>query len=244
MADIALLASQADDAPLGYQVPGAQEIILKSITASFDGSGAGGAYVPTLQILAPNGAVLAACPVSTQVAAGASADVSWFPRGGLNAGASYTPPTAWQEWTDVATVAEGASLDLTWADPVTKLPDESGGLPFPFLDLSTETVPSPLVSGIYAVQLTLQLNGTPSAVVGALLTARADYADGGANVPRNFTLPVGPQAVMTPQFPYFVQSSFVFLIEAGDVWSVTVTNPTGTGKSLSIGWVTAVQRIT
>lgn len=87
MADIALLASQADDAPLGYQVPGAQEIILKSITASFDGSGAAGAFIPTLQIIAPNGAVLAACPVSTSVAAGASADVSWFPRGGLGGSA-------------------------------------------------------------------------------------------------------------------------------------------------------------
>lgn len=88
MADIALLASQADDAPLGYQVPGAQEIILKSITASFDGTGASGDFVPTLQILAPNGAVLAACPVSTPVVAGASADVSWFPRGGVSTSGS------------------------------------------------------------------------------------------------------------------------------------------------------------
>lgn len=83
MADVPLLASQAADAPLGYQVPGAQEIIIKSITASYDGTGAAGTFVPTLQVLAPNGAVLASCPVGNAVAAGASVDVSWFPRGGL-----------------------------------------------------------------------------------------------------------------------------------------------------------------
>jgi hypothetical protein len=83
VADVALLASQAGEAPIGYQVPGAQEIILKSITASFDGSGASGNFLPVLQIVAPNGAVLASCPVGSTLAAGASADVSWFPRGGV-----------------------------------------------------------------------------------------------------------------------------------------------------------------
>lgn len=84
MADVPLLASESKAAPLDYLVPGAQEIIPKSITASFDGSGAGGSFVPTLVILAPNGAVLAACPMNTAVAAGVSVDVSWFPRVGAS----------------------------------------------------------------------------------------------------------------------------------------------------------------
>lgn len=83
MADVPLVAGGAVDAPLGYVVPGAQEIILKSVTATFDGSGASGDYVPTLEILAPNGMILASCPVSTPVVAGASAFVTWFPRGGV-----------------------------------------------------------------------------------------------------------------------------------------------------------------
>ena len=82
MADVALLDNETAATPTGYTVPGAQEIILKSVTATFDGTGAGGSFVPTLEILAPNGSVLAACPVASSVAAGASADVSWFPRVG------------------------------------------------------------------------------------------------------------------------------------------------------------------
>jgi hypothetical protein len=88
MADIALLAPGVSDAPEAYMVPGAQEIILKAVTATFDGSGAAGQFQPTLQIVAPNGTVLASCPSPTVVAAGASADVSWFPRGGVGGGSS------------------------------------------------------------------------------------------------------------------------------------------------------------
>lgn len=86
MADVALIAQAVTTAPEGYTIPGAQEIILKSIFASFDGTGAGGSYVPTLQILAPNNAVVASCPVGSVLAAGASADVSWFPRVGGGGG--------------------------------------------------------------------------------------------------------------------------------------------------------------
>lgn len=93
MADVALVAGGAVEAPLTYVVPGAQEIIIKSIIASFDGSGAGGDYVPTLQILAPNGMILASCPVATAVVAGASADVSWFPRGGLTSSTTQASVT-------------------------------------------------------------------------------------------------------------------------------------------------------
>lgn len=115
MADIALLSPGVSDAPEGYTVPGAQEIILKAVTASFDGSAAIVPFVPTLQIIAPNGTVLASCPVPSSVAAGASADVSWFPRGGLGAGGS--PGGGIEFDTD----NEGGWLDIT-----TRTTDPSG----------------------------------------------------------------------------------------------------------------------
>jgi len=87
VADVALIAQAVTTTPEGYTVPGSQEIILKSVTASYDGTGAGGSFIPTLQIIAPNGSVVASCPVSTTLAAGALADVSWFPRvGGASSG--------------------------------------------------------------------------------------------------------------------------------------------------------------
>lgn len=86
MADIALLAPGVADAPEGYQIPGAQEIIVKAVTANYDGTNAAGPFVPTLQVIAPNGSILASCPTSTAVAAGGTADVSWFPRSGVASG--------------------------------------------------------------------------------------------------------------------------------------------------------------
>jgi hypothetical protein len=106
MADVALLDSEVAATPTGYTVPGAQEIIIKSITASYDGTSAVGPFVPTLQIIAPNGAVLASCPVGVTVAAGGSADVSWFPRGGIGTdrGIKYDTLNV-GDWLDVETTA-------------------------------------------------------------------------------------------------------------------------------------------
>lgn len=79
MADVALLAPNVTDAPESYQVPGAQEIIVKSVRAHFDGTSAAGSFVPCLRLLDGNGNAVAECPISTTLAAGAQADVSWFP---------------------------------------------------------------------------------------------------------------------------------------------------------------------
>lgn len=78
MPDVALLAQAVTDAPESYQVPGAQEIIVKSVRAAYDGSGAAGDFIPCLRVLDPNGNPVAECPITTKVTAGASADVSWF----------------------------------------------------------------------------------------------------------------------------------------------------------------------
>lgn len=88
MADVALVAGGSKATPLDYTIPGAQEIVIKAATANYDGSGAGAPYVPTLLIKSPAGAVLAACPIGSTIAAGASADVSWFP--GLSPGVPST----------------------------------------------------------------------------------------------------------------------------------------------------------
>lgn len=106
MADVALAAKGASSDPLTYVIPGAQEILIKAARASFDGSAASGSFVPALRILDPNGNELAACPISDTLTVGASADVSWFPRGGVSGG---TGGTGIQFDTD----NEGGWLDIT-----------------------------------------------------------------------------------------------------------------------------------
>ena len=66
-------------APLDYNQPAGSEIVPVCATASFDGTGAAGSFVPTLEIIAPDGHVVARCPIGSSIAAGASADVTWFP---------------------------------------------------------------------------------------------------------------------------------------------------------------------
>lgn len=71
--------------PLAYKVPGTDEVTPISCQALFDGSGASGSFLPTLLFVSQAGHVIARMPVSTPVAAGASAEVSWFPGGELEA---------------------------------------------------------------------------------------------------------------------------------------------------------------
>ena len=86
MADVQILASQSVAAPLDYALPGSLEIILRCLVASYDGTGSGTAFLPAVQIISDSGHV-AGTFVAAQVAAGASADVTWFP-GGVNPAAS------------------------------------------------------------------------------------------------------------------------------------------------------------
>lgn len=88
MADISILDSAAHAAPKGYTVAGSQEIVLKGVTASFDGTGAAGSWVPAFQVVDPSGHVAGTYTAGSTLAAGASADVSWFP--GVGSGGSAT----------------------------------------------------------------------------------------------------------------------------------------------------------
>ena len=88
MADISILDSSTAAAPKSYTVKGAQEIILRSVTGSYDGTGAAGSYIPAVQILDPAGFVVGTFVANTTLAAGASADVSWFPSVGGGGGSS------------------------------------------------------------------------------------------------------------------------------------------------------------
>lgn len=81
-------------APLDYQVPAASEMIPLCVTATFDGSLSALAYEPTLEIIAPDGHVIARCPLRTQIAAGGSADVTWFPGLAECCDTAVTPPAA------------------------------------------------------------------------------------------------------------------------------------------------------
>lgn len=81
MPDVALRNSTTSGAPKDYPVPASQEVLLKAVIAHIDGSGAAGAFLPALQLLDPSGNVMWTA-TQAAVAAGASAECSWFPHVG------------------------------------------------------------------------------------------------------------------------------------------------------------------
>lgn len=79
MADAAIVNRAIESAPKDYTLGASEELFLKAVRAVMDGSGTGQAYLPALQLIAPDGTVMwTAVPVES-VAAGGSVDVSWFP---------------------------------------------------------------------------------------------------------------------------------------------------------------------
>lgn len=71
------VAGQAS-APLSYTVPNAIEAALLCVNATINGAGASGSFLPTVEIVSDGGLIVARCPCFTTIAAGASAEVSWF----------------------------------------------------------------------------------------------------------------------------------------------------------------------
>jgi hypothetical protein len=79
MPDVLILAAGQASVPASYTVPNAQEIAPLLVSASFDGSGAAGSFVPCLQIVSDGGVVVATIPVEDALAVGDSAFVTWSP---------------------------------------------------------------------------------------------------------------------------------------------------------------------
>lgn len=82
MADLQILAPGVSAAPLEYDLPGSVELLIKELFASFDGTAAVAPWQPAITIIGPGNHEVGTYPLSSSVAAGASADVSFFPRVG------------------------------------------------------------------------------------------------------------------------------------------------------------------
>ena len=76
--DRQVLVAGTAPAPALFTVPGNGQISPKVVFAHYDGTSAAGTYQPTLKIISDGGEVVAICPIGSSLAAGVSADVSWF----------------------------------------------------------------------------------------------------------------------------------------------------------------------
>ena len=86
MADVAIVNRAVISAPKTYTLGANEELALKAVRAVIDGTGAGGSFLPTLQLVAPDETVMWESAPTGSIAAGGSADVSWFPGLGVGGG--------------------------------------------------------------------------------------------------------------------------------------------------------------
>src|SRR5690348_6482704 len=84
MADRAIVDRAIAAAPKDYLVATNVELALKAVAGNLDGTLAGGAYLPAVQLIAPDETVMWTAVPPTPIAAGGSAVVSWFPGGGVD----------------------------------------------------------------------------------------------------------------------------------------------------------------
>jgi hypothetical protein len=98
VADAQISNPAVADGASDYQVKPAVEILLKAVSADFDDNGAASSWLPAVLLTSDSGHIIArALDPSVSVAAGGSAEVSWFPgvkRGGGGSGPT-TPSLPW-----------------------------------------------------------------------------------------------------------------------------------------------------
>lgn len=92
MADTAYVDRSTQAAPKNYTLAASQLLAVKAIRASLDGTGAGTAFLPALQMVAPDGTVMWTSVPASTIAAGGSADATWFPNVGGQVGGSSVLP--------------------------------------------------------------------------------------------------------------------------------------------------------
>lgn len=77
MTDSVLTRDGPVGVPLDYQVPNSGELLPVSVRATMDGTSAASTFYATVQIISPSGRVMTNA-ISNPIAAGGSADVTWF----------------------------------------------------------------------------------------------------------------------------------------------------------------------
>lgn len=187
MPDTQYVVGGLEAAPAAWEIPGSLDIIPKVAYASFNGAAAAGPFVPCLRIISDSGHIAGEYVADATVAAGASADVSWFrglipTAGGGSSGAALQDKAAIYVDNGTVTLVAGVPKVVGWQL-------NSGDA---LLDLTAPTLPKIITSGLYCFAVAyggsgfpagaaligeLTLNGTTSLAVGTAFPRGTNTAD-------------------------------------------------------------------
>jgi len=126
VADQVLTRDGPVSVPMDYTVPQGGELMPLTVRATLDGTSAATSFYAAVQIIAPSGRIMASA-VSTAIAAGASADVTWFPWRRVTQAATPAPSPnppgtlwAWWDFSDTSTIT------LDGSSKITQITDKTG----------------------------------------------------------------------------------------------------------------------
>jgi hypothetical protein len=108
-----LVTGQAS-APASWTVPGNGQITPRVVFASYDGTAAAAAFYPALKIVSDAGETVGIYPCGSSVAAGGSADVSWFPGVSAQAASSTIGAAAYIQRTSTDTFGPVGNHTMTF----------------------------------------------------------------------------------------------------------------------------------
>lgn len=125
MADVSIRAAAVAAVPRDYTIPGAQELLPKMVSATMDGTSAASSWFPCLEIVDPGGNVMGTNIATSSIAAGASADVSWFPklRPETAVGPSPNPLGTLWAWYDFS---DSTTLTFDGSSKIEAITDKTG----------------------------------------------------------------------------------------------------------------------
>ena len=173
-------------APAQWRVPGNGQIRPKAVYATFDGTGAAVAFLPILEVFSDGGELIGRYKANSTVAAGGSADVSWFPH--VAEPAAPTPGGAalpWMFYEDFSnrTIPSGGGLVTISMDPTSGTFDTSDATIFGLTLSGGNYLLNLKADGIYWVSAWVQLDFAGAAVAGTggtLQMTGANHVVGGA----------------------------------------------------------------
>lgn len=142
--DIQRLVTGQAPAPAQFTVPGNGQIQPKCVRAEYDGTGASGPFLPVLRFISDAGITVGEF-VGPEIAAGGSADVSWFPHVAEQAAATGVTGVSGDYQVDPITIAGGGFAFVPWLFITgTQV-----------LDLTDPTTPKVTVAGVYSVSASM-----------------------------------------------------------------------------------------
>lgn len=203
-------------APLTYRLSDLQQFSPQSISASFDGSGAAGSFLPCVSFLAPDGTLIARCVTDAAVTAGDSAEVTWAPflRSTGGGGGGSAPTVSGEQ------VQQGAPTAV--ANNTTRLLDAGTHLSGPVLANFFGGGGTFVAKGLYAVTCEIELNTTPwtagGGFVGSLAYSSYSTVDAKwVTFPANSALVAFPQAIrvylQSPPLTFAAGDQFFFIVQ-------------------------------